>query len=149
MSREKIFIGTLADRASVSADTIRYWEDEGVLPEPERSDAGYRLYADDSIERLRFIRQAQALGLRLDDIAEILTLVEERGIEPCAHVEAKLRERLGQVGERIRQLDELRERLRSALERAEGAPENGNCRCRIIEGGDGGTRIEIDGVDAP
>lgn len=149
MTRDKIFIGTLAERTGVPAETIRYWEDEGVLPEPARSDAGYRLYAPAAVDRLRFVRQAQALGLRLDDIAEILALVEERGVEPCAHVEAKLRERLAQVRERIRDLEELRERLRSALERAEAAPGDDDCRCRIIEGGEGEKRIEIDGVGAP
>ena len=110
MSHEKLFIGTLAERTGVSPDTIRYWEDEGVLPEPERSDAGYRLYGEAAVERLRFVRQAQALGLQLDEIAEILALVAQRGVEPCAHVEARLRERLGQVNERIRELEALRER---------------------------------------
>jgi DNA-binding transcriptional MerR regulator len=144
MSREKILIGTLAERTGVPADTIRYWEDEGVLPEPDRSEAGYRLYGEGAVERLRFIRQAQALGLQLDDIAEVLALVEERGIEPCAHVEAKLRERLSEVWERIRQLEGLRQRLQEALERAETAPGNEDCRCRIIEGGDEEGRVELD-----
>ena len=149
MSREKVFIGTLAERTGVPADTIRYWEKEGVLPRPERSEAGYRLYGEAAGERVRFIRQAQALGLRLDEIAEVLALVEERGIEPCAHVEAQLRERLSEVRGRIRGLEELRQRLYAALERAEAAGENEDCRCRIIEGGDGETRIAIDGIGAP
>lgn len=149
MPSEEIFIGALAERTGVAAETIRYWEEEGVLPEAERSEAGYRLYDEESVERLRFVRRAQALGLQLDDIAEILALVEGRGIEPCAHVEAKLRERLGQVRERIRELEELRGRLRSALGRAEDAPGDQDCRCRIIEGGEGETKIELDGVGAP
>lgn len=149
MSGEKVLIGALAERTGVSAETIRYWEEEGVLPEPERSDAGYRLYDEAAAERLRFVRRAQALGLQLDEIAEILTLVEERDVAPCSHVEAKLRERLAQVRERIRELEELRRRLRAALERAEAAPGNEDCRCRIIESGEGGEKIEIDGVGAP
>ena len=53
MSRDdRIFIGTLVERTGVPADTIRYWEDEGVLPEPDRSDAGYRLYGETAVERL-------------------------------------------------------------------------------------------------
>lgn len=149
MSREKLFIGTLAERTGVPADTIRYWEAEGVLPEPDRSEAGYRLYGEAAVERLRFVRQAQALGLQLDDIAEVLALVEERGVEPCAHVEEKLRERLSEVRERIRELEELRQRLDAALERAEAAGKNEDCRCRIIEGGEGETRIAIEGIGAP
>lgn len=146
MPEETFFIGALADRAGVSADTIRYYEDEGVLPEPERSDAGYRLYDSSDVQRLRFVRQAQALGLQLDEIAEILALVDDRGVEPCAHVEAKLRERLGQVRDRMRELEELEERLGSALRRAEAAPGGDDCRCRIIEGADGEEKIEIGGV---
>lgn len=149
MSRESFFIGTLAERTGVPADTIRYYEDEGVLPEPRRSDAGYRLYDEAAVERLQFVRQAQGLGLQLDEIAEILTLVEERGVDPCSHVEAKLRERLTQVEEQVRELGALRERLRAALRRAEAAPSDEDCRCRIIEGGEGETRIEIGGVGTP
>lgn len=146
MSTQSFFIGELAERTGVSADTIRYYEDEGVLPEPRRSDTGYRLYDEGTVERLRFVRQAQALGLRLDEIAEILALVEERGVDPCSHVEARLRKRLAQVGERMRELDALRGRLRSALRTAEAAPNDEACRCRIIEGGEEETRIEIGGV---
>lgn len=149
MSREKLFIGTLAERTGVSPETIRYWEDEGVLPQPERSEAGYRLYGEAAVERLRFVRQAQALGLQLDEIAEILALVEQRGIEPCAHVEARLRERLDQVNGRIRELEALRKRIGDALVRAEAAPADEGCRCRIIEGGEGETHIEIDRMGAP
>lgn len=146
MDQDTFFIGTLADRAGVTPDTVRYYEEEGVLPEPERSDAGYRLYGEEAVDRLRFVQQAQALGLQLEEIAEILALVEERGIDPCSHVEAKLRERVAQVEERIRELRQLRARLRSALERAEEAPPGVECRCRIIEGTEGTTRIEIGGV---
>lgn len=149
MSPQSFFIGELAERTGVSADTIRYYEDEGVLPEPRRSDTGYRLYDEGTVERLRFVRQAQALGLRLEEIAEILALVEERGLDPCSHVEARLRERLAQVEERMRDLDALRERLRAALRRAEAAPGEGDCRCCIIEGGEGEARIEIRGVGTP
>lgn len=150
MVRESFYIGELAERTGVSADTIRYWEDEGVLPEPRRSDAGYRLYGEASVERLDFVRQAQGLGLTLEEIGEILTLVEERGVDPCAHVEAKLRERLTQVEERMHELEVLRGRLRSALSRAEATPASEDCRCRIIEGGGEETpTIEIGGVGQP
>lgn len=149
MREETFFIGGLADRTGVPPDTIRYYEDEGVLPRPERSEAGYRLYDESSVERLRFVCQAQTLGLQLDEIAEILALVEERGVDPCPHVEAKLRQRLAQLRERMRELEALEERLRAAIVRARAAPENEDCRCRIIEGVEGEERIEIGRVGTP
>lgn len=130
----RFFIGELAARTGASRDTIRYYEREGVLPEPERSDSGYRLYDRDDVERLRFVAQAQALGLRLDEIGRILEIVD-RGREPCVHVRKTLEERLGEIRDRIRELRILEDRLERALTRADerGSIDGDACRCRIIE----------------
>ena len=66
--------GTLAKQANVNPETLRYYEREGLLPEPERSDAGYRLYADEDVKRVRFIKRAQELGFSLKEIKELLAL---------------------------------------------------------------------------
>lgn len=66
--------GTLAKRANVNPETLRYYEREGLLPEPERSEAGYRLYADEDVKRVRFIKRAQELGFSLKEIKELLAL---------------------------------------------------------------------------
>lgn len=130
---EGFWIGELAERAGVSADTIRYYEKIGLMPEPRRSESGYRLYGASDIERLEFIGQAQALDLSLEEIGGILELVDE-GRAPCTHVRERLRDHLDQVRVRIRELRGLERRLRSALGRAERAPVGVACRCRIIEG---------------
>lgn len=66
--------GTLARQAQVNPETLRYYEREGLLPIPERTEAGYRLYTDDDAKRVRFIKRAQALGFSLKEIKELLAL---------------------------------------------------------------------------
>src|SRR5680860_1752442 len=78
-------IGDLSQKTTVPTKTIRYYEDIGILPKPERSDNGYRKYDDEAVARLRFIREAQASGLTLTEIASIVDL-RGRGEETCDHV---------------------------------------------------------------
>jgi DNA-binding transcriptional MerR regulator len=75
-------IGEIANRVGVNTTTIRFYESIGVLPEPPRTSSGYRDYDDEHVERLRFIKTAQRLGLKLEDIAEILAF-RDRGDRPC------------------------------------------------------------------
>ena len=72
-------IGKLAKAADVAIDTVRYYERQGLLPQPQRTTSGYRLYAEDSLRRLRFIRRAKALGFQLNDIASLLRLTDNDG----------------------------------------------------------------------
>lgn len=132
MPSHGFFIGELAERTGLARDTIRYYERTGVLPEPRRTDSGYRVYDGDDVERLAFVGQAQALGLTLDEIADVLAMVD-RGVEPCEHVEARLEDHLEEVRERLAELRRLEVRLRSALDLARSRPSVDGCRCRIIE----------------
>src|SRR6266498_3608902 len=77
-------IGEVADRAGVPAKTIRFWEDRRLLPPPARTPAGYRDYGTVVLERIGFIRHAQAAGLTLDAIGQILG-IRDGGQPPCAH----------------------------------------------------------------
>ena len=133
-SRETFFIGELAERSGTSRDTIRYYEAEGVLPEARRSESGYRIYGNDTVDRLRFVDQAKTLGLTLDQIADVLAMVDEER-EPCPHVLSALEERLVETRQRIRELREMETRLGQALSRAgeQDAVAGADCRCRIIE----------------
>ena len=137
-------IGELADRTGFTPDTIRYYETIGIMPEPARTSGGQRRYGEQDLERLGFVRQAQTLGLTLDEIAEILLLVDD-DVEPCEHVETRLRERLAEVEERIEELTALRRRLTTALRHAAEHPGDAACRYRIIEGATGERRIRIRG----
>lgn len=129
---ESFFIGGLADRTGLSRDTIRYYESTGILPSVDRTPSGYRLYGPDDVERISFVRQAQALGLTLGEIAEILEIVDE-GSEPCGHVRGLLSTRLEETRERIRRLRGLESRLMTALRRVPVEASTTGSRCRIIE----------------
>lgn len=67
-------VGTLATQAGVKIDTVRYYERHGLLPKASRTNSGYRIFPDASLERLRFIKQAQALGFTLNEVKQLLAL---------------------------------------------------------------------------
>jgi|SRR5215211_286661 len=110
-------IGTLAQRTGLSTKTIRYYETIGVLPEPQRTPSGYRDYDPETCERLQFVRSAQAVGLSLGEIREILAY-RDRGETPCAHVVEVIRRRARQIDEQIEQLEGMRTELRRLERRA-------------------------------
>jgi DNA-binding transcriptional MerR regulator len=91
-------IGELSENSEVPSQTIRYYERAGVLPEPERARNGYRIYDEEDVERLRFVRSARALDFSLDDIQEILELRDE-GAAPCTYV-------MGLMDEQIKAIDD-------------------------------------------
>jgi DNA-binding transcriptional MerR regulator len=110
-------IGQLAARVGVNPKTIRYYESIGLLPEPARTDAGYRAYGDEDVERLSFVRRAQQLEVALDEIREILAL-RERDERPCGYVLEIARSRLGDLDRRIADMRRTREDLHALLRRA-------------------------------
>jgi DNA-binding transcriptional MerR regulator len=103
-------ISALAGSLGLRADTLRYYERLGLLRPSDRTTAGYRLYDDEAAERLRFIKDAQRMGLRLLDIKELLE-VRDRGRCPCGHTETLVGQRLAEVEAKIVQLDALRGHL--------------------------------------
>jgi MerR family copper efflux transcriptional regulator len=112
-------IGELADRSGVAVKTIRYYEDIGVLDAPQRTSSGYRDYDDPAIDRLAFIRAAQAVGLTLGEIRQVVAL-RERGQTPCTHVVALLERRADEIGQRIVELQHLQGDLRRLAAEAQG-----------------------------
>lgn len=109
-----LLISEAAKRAGVSAPTIRYYEEIGLLSSPSRTTAGYRRYAQSTVEELRFIRKAQAIGFSLDEIGEILQL-SRSGRRPCSRVLTLAHEHLAAVDERIRRLQRFRKGLAADL----------------------------------
>ncbi|MBI3982892.1 MAG: heavy metal-responsive transcriptional regulator [Gemmatimonadetes bacterium] len=131
-------IGELARLATTSPDTLRYYERVGLLPSAPRTLAGYRLYDASAADRVAFIKKAQALGLTLEEIREVLRIAAD-GAPPCEHVRAALRRRLDEVGARIGELESLRATLRRALSRSRRLPLASSCICGIIESEDSTT----------
>ena len=128
-----LLIGDVARRAGVSAPTVRYYEEIGLLAAPTRSSSGYRRYSERTVEELRFIRKAQALGFSLDEIGEIFKL-SRSGKTPCAHVLSLAQQHLAAVDERIRQLQTLRAQLADKVAQWDGE-KTPTCKglCQIID----------------
>ena len=111
----QLTVSKLADRVGTSADTVRYYERIGLLPETERSESGYRLYGDEAVDRLQFIKRAQRFGLRLDAIAELLD-VRERGLCPCGHTRRLLESRVAELDDEMASLARLRDDIHRMIE---------------------------------
>ena len=105
-------IGQLAARSGYSVRTIRFYEQSGLLPAPSRTPAGYRSYDQDAVTRLRFVRSAQALGLSLAEIAEVLRIRDHQG-PPCSYVAELLDTHITALDARIKELTALRDELRA------------------------------------
>jgi MerR family transcriptional regulator, copper efflux regulator len=105
-------IGELARLGGVNRETVRYYERHALLPRPPRTVSGYRVFSEDALRRLRFVRRAKALGFSLREVKELLGL---RVGSPhlCARVRARARAKIDDIDRRI---EELR-RMRAALER--------------------------------
>jgi DNA-binding transcriptional MerR regulator len=108
-------VSGLAREAGISPHTIRYYERRGLLPVPVRSDGGYRVYDPALVDRLGFIRGAKRVGLRLDDIAELLEVMD-RGQCPCGHTDGLLRRRLAEINDEITELAGVRDELTLLLD---------------------------------
>ena len=123
-------IGRVAQSAGVAIDTIRFYEREGLLPEPRRRPSGYREYDQGTVARLRFIRRAKDLGFTLEEIRELLALSADRhgGVEG---VRERAAARLQAIEERIAELQRVRDGLSELVEACpgHGAPED----CPILK----------------
>ncbi|MGQ0648364.1 MAG: heavy metal-responsive transcriptional regulator [Gemmatimonadaceae bacterium] len=103
-------IGEVAAAAAVNAQTLRYYERVGLLPEPARRSSGYREYDVDTVRRVRFIKRAQDLGFTLSEIADLLAL-REQSETACEQVEARASATLERIGEKIHDLEQMRAAL--------------------------------------
>ena len=110
-------IGELAEQAGISTKAIRYYEQIGILTPPARTASGYRSYDEAALGRLSFVRAAQAVGLTLGEIRQVIAFRDD-GQAPCAHVTELLRRHAADLDLRIRELQELRGELRQLAERA-------------------------------
>ena len=125
-------IGEVADAVGINPKTIRYYEDIGLLPVPERTPAGYRDYTAIDVDRLIFIKTAQRLGFSLAEVAEILAF-RERGQRPCAYVLDVLSRQVGDLDRRITELQDLRAELVALKAQADSLPSEAGCYCTVIE----------------
>lgn len=124
-------IGELAAKAGCLAETVRYYEKEGLLPPPGRTQANYRLYDVPHLDRLTFIRNCRALEMSLTEIRALLAIKDGAGRD-CGEVNAVLEAHIGHVSERITQLTALKVQLVALRELCGGA--DAVERCGILRG---------------
>jgi DNA-binding transcriptional MerR regulator len=121
---DSIGIGTLAKRAGVSIDTVRYYERGGLLAPKTRLASGYRRYSELEVARLRFIRRAQALGFSLKEVKELLALSNLRDV---GRVKRAAQTKLADVEERIASLERVRKGLASLIAACPGHGRAADC----------------------
>ncbi len=107
--------GELAKRCGVNPETIRYYERSGLLTEPQRSDAGYRLFDEDAAERLHFVKRARAAGFTLEEIRTLLD-IQYAPDATCGAVCSLTAQKIAQIDERIRLLTSMRAMLVDLIE---------------------------------
>lgn len=104
-------IGDLSVRSGVTPDALRYYERVGLLPRPRRTVGGFRVYAPDAMPRVQFIKQAQAFGLTLAEIRELLAFSDRRGSERCRQVRGLLALKIADLDAKLEQLQDFRSTL--------------------------------------
>jgi len=126
----ELTIGRLAKSAGVNIQTVRYYERRRLLTPSDRKPSGYRLYGDDAVRRLRFIKNAQALGFTLREIAELLNL-RVTSTARCGDVRRKAQTKLAQVEAKVRDLRALARALKGLVQTCRaGQPTE---RCPILQ----------------
>ena len=122
-------IGNLARKTGTKVQTIRYYEQIGLMPEPGRTDGGQRRYGNAELDRLAFIRHARQLGFSLEAILELLDLSDHPD-RPCHEADTIARRQLKQVEQRLARLEALRTELKRMGHECSGGQ---TADCRVLE----------------
>lgn len=112
-------IGKLAKQASMTVETLRYYEHRGLISPQQRTPAGYRLYLPNTLQRLRFIRRAQLLGFSLDEIADLLSL-SDNPTESAKEVKRITQAKVADIDARLRDLERMKQALSTLEKRCSG-----------------------------
>lgn len=124
-------IGIVAKKIGLSVDAIRFYERNGLVPSPPRTEGGFRRYGDNEVETLAFVRRVQGLGFKLSEIRGLLRLRGDR-MQPCAPVQRRLQEKLADVRRKLRDLHRLEHELRLALRGCNRELRKRNAHCPIL-----------------
>ncbi|REJ65787.1 MAG: heavy metal-responsive transcriptional regulator [Planctomycetota bacterium] len=128
MSRQ-FTISQLAKAAGIPTTTVRYYERIGLVKPEDRSAGNYRLYSDDSLQRVKFIRAAQAIGFTLDDVRELLG--EGGSVPCCGDVQQLIEDRLAEIDQRLKDLRQVKRVLSGALTKCQTS--NPRRACHVLE----------------
>ncbi len=131
--RRMLKIGEVSKRSGVGVEALRFYEKSGLLDRPSRTFSGYRVYGEEVLERLAFIKQAQALGFSLDEVRRIVEDAR-KGESPCDEVREIVRRRLAELDERLRELHRYRKELQQTLAEWDEVGRAPGHICGLIEG---------------
>lgn len=129
-------IGQVARRTQVTVETVRFYEKQGLIVAPQRSDAGYRQYPEETVKRVRFIQHAKEVGFTLKDIAELLALRQEPRTS-CADIKLRATQKIEEVDRKIQDLKRIRDALARMILTCSGS--GAVSQCPILE------ELEFDG----
>ena len=127
-------IGIVAKKIGLSVDAIRFYERNGLLPRPPRTQGGFRTYGENDVETLAFVRRVQSLGFKLSEIRGLLSLRGKR-LQPCAPVRRRLEEKLSDVQQKLTDLHKLEHELRLALRSCDREMRKRPAHCPILREG--------------
>lgn len=119
-------IGQLAKKAHVNIETIRYYERQGLMPDPPRSESGYRHYSQDSVTRIQFILNAKELGFSLKEVSELLSLRVDR-YKTCNDVKKMAEVKIVNIEKKIRALQDMKNALMKLKAECIGLGPVGEC----------------------
>ena len=126
-------IGEVAARTALSRDTLRYYERRGLLPRQPRTSGGFRVYDEATLERLRFITRAQAVGFSLEDIRQLVSF-DGQGLERCGRVRHLIATKLAELDERLSELRAFRRSLVGSLRACDAVlAGDGDPECPVVD----------------
>lgn len=124
-------VGELAKRAGINLETVRFYEKQKLLPDPERTSGGHRLYTDADVDRLRFIQSAKTVGFTLKEIRALARFREEDPGASCDDVMELGRRKLAETEVKLRELQRIRKMLAGFIATC---PENDLGHCQVLAG---------------
>ena len=132
VGRRMLKIGDVSKRSGIGIEALRFYEKGGLLDKPSRTYSGYRVYGEEVLERLAFIKRAQVLGFSLDEIRQIVDDAR-KGESPCDEVREIVRRRMEELDERLRELQKYRRELKQTLEEWDKVGRAPGHICGLIE----------------
>jgi MerR family copper efflux transcriptional regulator len=124
---EQLTMSRIAKRGEVNPETIRYYELEGLIAASARLPSGYRIFSEESVQRIRFIKRAQKLGFSLHEIKELLSMRQERTGRECAQVKRLAAEKIVEIDRKIQALSGMRSILKQLEEQCPGSGPLSGC----------------------
>jgi MerR family transcriptional regulator, copper efflux regulator len=124
-------VGELAMRAGVNLETVRFYEKQRLLPQPERTAGGHRIYTAEDVERLLFIQRAKWVGFTLKEIRTLMRVREADPADSCADAMNLARAKLAETEDKLAELRKMRDALRRFLD---GCPETDVEHCQVLQG---------------